>query len=124
MVDGEPTGFGGKLSNAARAAGLWAKFPPPAAPTLAKTCTPAYQAQNAPASRVHLPHYSPSRLMNQKRTFGSLLTLLGIAGIIYGALGLIGMVALSKVNSFVPLGVGLIFFFAGISLVRATGDRA
>ena len=62
--------------------------------------------------------------MNQKRTFGSLLTLLGIAGIIYGALGLMGMVALSKMNSFVPLGVGLIFFFAGISLVRATGDRA
>ncbi|MCC3157127.1 hypothetical protein LJ737_07745 [Hymenobacter sp. 15J16-1T3B] len=62
--------------------------------------------------------------MNQKRTFGSLLTLLGIAGIIYGAMGLLGMVGLSKINSFVPLGVGLIFFFAGISLVRATGDRA
>lgn len=62
--------------------------------------------------------------MNQKRIFGSMLTLLGIAGIIYGALGLMGMVALSKMNSFVPLGVGLVFFFAGISLVRATGDRA
>ncbi|UYZ60298.1 hypothetical protein [Hymenobacter latericus] len=61
--------------------------------------------------------------MNQKRTFGSLLTLLGIAAIIYGALGLLGMVALSKINSLVPLGVGLIFFFSGISLVRATGDR-
>lgn len=62
--------------------------------------------------------------MNQKRTFGSLLTLLGIAGIIYGALGLLGMVGLSKINSFVPLGVGMLFFFAGISLVRSTGDRA
>lgn len=62
--------------------------------------------------------------MNQKRTFGSLLTLLGIVGIIYGALGLMGMVALSKMNSIVPLAVGLVFFFAGISLVRATGDRA
>jgi len=64
--------------------------------------------------------------MNQKRTFGAILTILGIIGIIYGALGFLHMagVALSKINSLVPFGVGLIFFFAGINLVKATSDRA
>ena len=64
--------------------------------------------------------------MNQKRTFGSLLTILGIIGIIYGALGFLHVagVSLSKINSLVPFGVGLIFFFASINLVKATGDRA
>ncbi len=64
--------------------------------------------------------------MNQKRTFGAILTILGIIGIIYAALGFlqIGGVGLGKLNSLVPFGVGLIFFFAGINLVKATGDRA
>jgi hypothetical protein len=31
---------------------------------------------------------------------------------------------LSKINSLVPFAVGLIFFFAGINLVKTTGDRA
>ncbi|MBD2716840.1 hypothetical protein KBK19_17485 [Microvirga sp. STR05] len=64
--------------------------------------------------------------MNQKRTFGAILTILGIIGIIYGALGFmqVGGVALGKLNSLVPFAVGLIFFFAGINLVKATGDRA
>lgn len=64
--------------------------------------------------------------MNQKRTFGAILTVLGIVGIIYGALGFLHMagVSLSKVNSIVPFAVGLIFFFAGINLVKATSDRA
>jgi len=64
--------------------------------------------------------------MNQKRTFGSLLTLLGIVGIIIGALGFlqIGGIGLSKLNSLVPFAVGLIFFFAGINLVKTTSDRA
>lgn len=64
--------------------------------------------------------------MNQKRTFGSILTILGIIGIIYGALGFLEIagIHLSKINSLVPFGVGLIFFFAGINLVKTTGDRA
>ncbi|RSK25262.1 hypothetical protein [Hymenobacter metallilatus] len=64
--------------------------------------------------------------MNQKRTFGSILTVLGIIGIILGALGFLGIggLGLSKMNSLVPFVVGLIFFFAGINLVRTTGDRA
>lgn len=64
--------------------------------------------------------------MNQKRTFGSILTVLGIIGIIVGALGFlqVGGMGLSKLNSIVPFIVGLIFFFAGINLVKTTGDRA
>ncbi|MFD2787261.1 hypothetical protein [Hymenobacter rubripertinctus] len=64
--------------------------------------------------------------MNQKRTFGSILTILGILGIIFGALGFmqIGSLGLSKMNALVPFVVGLLFFFAGISLVRTTSDRA
>ena len=64
--------------------------------------------------------------MNQKRTFGSILTILGIIGIIIGALGFMGVggLGLGKVNSLVPFIVGLIFFFAGINLVRTTSDRA
>ena len=64
--------------------------------------------------------------MNQKRTFGSILTILGIVGIIIAAMAFlqIGGLGLSKMNSLVPFVVGLIFFFAGINLVRATGDRA
>jgi uncharacterized membrane protein len=65
-------------------------------------------------------------LMNQKRTFGSILTILGIIGIIIGALAFLGIggLGLGKMNSIVPFVVGLIFFFAGINLVKATGDRA
>lgn len=64
--------------------------------------------------------------MNQKRTFGSILTVLGIIGIIIGALSFLGMGGLhiGKMNSIVPFIVGLIFFFAGINLVKTTGDRA
>lgn len=60
--------------------------------------------------------------MNQKHTLGAIL---GIVGIIYGTLRFLHMagVALSKLDSIVPSAVGLIFFFAGINLVQATGDR-
>jgi uncharacterized membrane protein len=65
-------------------------------------------------------------LMNQKRTFGSILTILGIIGIIMGAMGFLGVggLHLGKTNSVVPFIVGLIFFFAGINLVKTTSDRA
>ena len=64
--------------------------------------------------------------MNQKRTFGAILTILGIIGIIYAALGFLGIagINLSKINSLVPFIVGLIFFLAGINLVKTTSDRA
>lgn len=64
--------------------------------------------------------------MNQKRTFGTILTVLGIVGIIIGALAFLGVggIGLSKMNSIVPFVVGLIFFAAGINLVKTTSDRA
>lgn len=64
-------------------------------------------------------------VMNQKRTFGSILTVLGIVGIIIGALAFLGIggLGLGKMNSIVPFVVGLIFFAAGINLVKTTSDR-
>jgi hypothetical protein len=68
--------------------------------------------------------------MNLKRTFGAILTVLGIIGIIMGAYGFMNSGAsvagmnMNMVTSLVPFIVGLIFFFSGISLVKNTGDRA
>jgi len=64
--------------------------------------------------------------MNIKRIFGALLTVLGIVGLIYAAVlfvnasggthDLKGLVIYSI--------LGLIFFIAGISLVRTTKDES
>ncbi|MCC2544931.1 hypothetical protein LJY25_00620 [Hymenobacter sp. BT175] len=64
--------------------------------------------------------------MNQKRTFGGLLTVLGIIGIICAALVYLQVanLGITKFNAWVPFVLGLIFFFAGINLIRTTGDRA
>lgn len=60
--------------------------------------------------------------MNVKRIFGVILTLLGIIGLLMGGKDLMaGGVAQS---SWVYLGIGAIFFFTGISLIRTTGDTA
>lgn len=65
--------------------------------------------------------------MNMKRTFGALLTILGIVGIIWGAyafmMGGDGM-AFGKFTAAIPFIIGLIFFFSGISLVKTTKDEA
>ncbi len=60
--------------------------------------------------------------MNMKRTFGAILTILGIAGIIYGAYSF--MNAQTNLTSIVPFVVGLIFFFSGLGLVKGTKDEA
>jgi predicted Na+-dependent transporter len=65
--------------------------------------------------------------MNMKRTFGAILTILGIVGIIWGAYAFMmggdgGVVG--KYTSAVPFVVGLIFFFSGINLVKTTKDAA
>ncbi|MBF9254764.1 hypothetical protein I2I11_15775 [Pontibacter sp. 172403-2] len=61
-----------------------------------------------------------------KRTFGAILTVLGIAGIIWGAYAFMmggdgGVVG--KYSAAVPFIVGLIFFFSGIGLIKTTRDR-
>ncbi len=65
--------------------------------------------------------------MNMKRTFGGVLLLLGIIGIIWGAYAFLmggDGAAVGKFTSAVPFIVGMIFFFSGISLVKTTRDKA
>ncbi len=64
--------------------------------------------------------------MNIKRIFGSILTILGIIGLIYAAYMFIntsGGVQNIKVLAIYGV-LGLIFFISGISLVKATKDEA
>jgi len=61
--------------------------------------------------------------MNLKRTFGAILTILGIIGLIYTGVCIInhtGYVA----TLFVVGIIGVLFFFTGISLIRTTRDDA
>ncbi len=61
--------------------------------------------------------------MNVKRTFGTILTILGIVGIIYAGYGFIREGG--GWRELVVAGViGLIFFVSGISLVRNTRDES
>jgi hypothetical protein len=61
-------------------------------------------------------------LMNLKRTFGAILTVLGIIGLIYTGIGIInhsnGVTTLTVVGI-----IAILFFFTGISLVRTTKDE-
>ncbi|MGE8428045.1 MAG: hypothetical protein ACN6O7_09220 [Sphingobacterium sp.] len=61
--------------------------------------------------------------MNVKRFFGTILTILGIVGLIYTGYELI-----NKSTAYTTLGVvgvlALIFFFAGIGLVKNTKDES
>ncbi|WP_207429309.1 hypothetical protein [Pedobacter sp. SYSU D00535] len=61
--------------------------------------------------------------MNLKRTFGTILTILGIVGLIYAA---VGFVQHSEgVRELVVFSIlGFIFFFTGIGLVKGTHDVA
>ncbi|WP_295767414.1 hypothetical protein [uncultured Mucilaginibacter sp.] len=59
--------------------------------------------------------------MNLKRTFGAILTVLGIIGLIYTGIGIIQKT--SSVTTLVVTGIiAVIFFFAGIGLVKNTKD--
>ena len=64
--------------------------------------------------------------MNLKRIFGALLTSLGIGGLIYPAVLFVNTSgSIYSVKSFVIFGVlGLIFFIAGIGLIRTTKDES
>lgn len=64
--------------------------------------------------------------MNLKRIFGALLTLLGIAALIYAAILFVNNT--DNVHNIKVLaiygGLGLLFFISGISLVRTTKDES
>jgi hypothetical protein len=61
--------------------------------------------------------------MNLKRTFGTILTILGIIGLIYSAVGFVQGTGTTR--ALIVYGIlGLIFFLTGISLIRDTRDVA
>ena len=64
--------------------------------------------------------------MNLKRIFGALLTILGIAGLIYAAVLFVNTTGgIRNIKALAIYGtLGLIFFIAGIGLVRVTKDES
>jgi hypothetical protein len=64
--------------------------------------------------------------MNLKRTFGAILTILGIIGLIYGAyiFAATSLGEQSVKNAIIYGVLGLIFFISGIGLVKKTKDEA
>lgn len=64
--------------------------------------------------------------MNLKRIFGALLTILGIAGLIYAAVLFVNSTGGTRnIKSLAIYGIlGIIFFISGISLVRTTKDES
>ncbi len=65
-------------------------------------------------------------IMNLKRIFGTILTSLGIGGLIYTAVLFSNTSGSNQdIRSLIIFGVlGLIFFLTGISLVRTTKDES
>jgi hypothetical protein len=63
--------------------------------------------------------------MNLKRIFGALLTVLGIGGLIYESVLYVNSQGNNSFKALVIYGLlGLLFFIAGISLVRTTKDES
>ena len=62
----------------------------------------------------------------EKRILGIILSILGIAGLIYAAVAFMnGGTGTRNIKSIIIFGIlGGIFFFAGIGLVRNTNDKA
>ena len=59
--------------------------------------------------------------MNLKRTFGAILTVLGIVGLIYTGIGVIQHSG--NTTTLVVVGIiSILFFFSGIGLVKNTKD--
>jgi len=62
--------------------------------------------------------------MNIKRIFGALLTVLGTISLIYAAISFVNN-STEHTKSLITYSIlGMIFFIAGISLVRTTKDEA
>jgi uncharacterized membrane protein len=64
--------------------------------------------------------------MNLKRIFGAILTILGIGSLIYAGVIFVNSSSGTRdIKSLIIFGIlGLIFFIAGISLIRTTKDEA
>lgn len=64
--------------------------------------------------------------MNMKRIFGGILTVLGTAGLIYAAvLFVYSTGGTTDIKALIIFGiVGIIFFIAGIGLIRTTKDES
>jgi predicted Na+-dependent transporter len=64
--------------------------------------------------------------MNIKRIFGAVLTILGIGSLIYAAIIFVNNAESNhNIKALVIYGIlGLIFFIAGISLIRTTKDES
>jgi uncharacterized membrane protein len=62
--------------------------------------------------------------MNIKRIFGSLLTILGITGLIYPAVVFINNGSADSSALAIYGILGLLFFISGIGLVRTTKDES
>lgn len=61
--------------------------------------------------------------MNVKRTFGTILTVLGILGLIYAGWGFVQHSVGTR--ELIVVGViGIIFFVSGIGLIKNTKDEA
>ena len=62
----------------------------------------------------------------EKRILGIILSLLGIAGLIYAGVSFMnGGAGTRNIKTIIFTGVlGAVFFFAGISLIRNTKDKA
>lgn len=67
-----------------------------------------------------------TKLMNIKRIFGSVLTVLGIVGLIYGAILFVNMTSGPRdIRALIIYGVlGFIFLLSGIGLIKTTKDEA
>ena len=63
------------------------------------------------------------KTMNVKRTFGTILTILGVIGLIYAGYGFTQHEAANR--QLIVFGIiGAIFFFTGVGLVKNTKDEA
>lgn len=64
--------------------------------------------------------------MNLKRTFGTLLTILGIIGLIYTAIVFANTSGSERdIKSLIIYGIlGVVFFISGINLIKTTKDES
>jgi uncharacterized membrane protein len=93
-------------------------------------CRPAHQWQFSICYGMNLDETPIEllifKIMNIKRIFGSVLTVLGIIGLIYGAVLFMNTHGGNRdIKALVVYGIlGLLFFVSGLGLIRATKDEA